>query len=175
MSNRLKELGCVKNKSLKINFDQNIIPQQYMNAFIRGYFDGDGCVWQGKRKYMQVNDFSRASGKRIRIINNVKFTITGNVQFISSLQDYLISELKLRKTKLNFSKAKIKKHICTMEYSGRLQLKKFYDYIYKDAEVYCEQKRNKFKKIFCAFTEKSVIETTLIEETPEMVIVSQAA
>lgn len=28
---------------------------------------------------------------------------------------------------------------------------------------------------FCAFTEKSVIETTLIEEKPEMVIVSQAA
>lgn len=33
----------------------------------------------------------------------------------------------------------------------------------------------KFENIICAFTEKSVIETTLIEEKPEMVIVSQAA
>lgn len=84
-------------------------------------------------------------------------------------------KLAFNKVKLNFSKSKTKKHICTMEYSGRKNIKKFYDYIYNNTVVYGEVKRNKFENIICAFTEKSVIETALTEGTPEMVTVNQAA
>ena len=62
-----------------------------------------------------------------------------------------------------------------MEYSGRGQIKRLYDYMYKDANIYCDEKYNKFNKIFCALDEKSSIETVLTEETPEMVIVNQAS
>lgn len=175
MANKLKEYGCVPKKSLLISFNPNIVPSIYMNSFIRGYFDGDGCIWEGKRKIMLITDKECKSGKRERIIHNVKFTITGNYEFINALQDYMYKQLGFRKTKLNFSKAKTEKHICTMEYSGRQQIKSFYNYIYNNARVYEESKRKKFENIICAFTEKSVIETTLIEEKPEMVIVSQAA
>ena len=175
MSNKLKEYGCIPNKSLLSTFNPNMLPNKFMNAFIRGYFDGDGCIWEGKRKQMLIKDKNCKYGIRERIIHNVKFTITGNYNFIDSLQNYLCKELGLRKTKLNFSKAKQKKHICTMEYSGRKQIQKLYDYMYNNATVYEYIKRKKFENIVCAFTEKSVIETTLIEETPEMVIVSQAA
>lgn len=175
MVDKLKQYGCVQNKSLTIKFSTSIVPIEYINSFIRGYFDGDGCIWEGKRKIMSVKDKERKSGKRERIIYNVKFTITGNYEFINSLQDYLCKQLGFRKTKLNFSKAKIKKHICTMEYSGRQQIQAFYNYIYNNATIYEEVKRKKFENIICAFVEKSAIETTLIEEKPEMVIVSQAA
>lgn len=175
MHNKLKEYGCVPQKSLLLKFNPNIIPNQYISAFIRGYFDGDGCIWNGKRKTILIKDKKCKSGQRERIIHNVKFTITGNYNFINSLQDYLCNQLGFKKTKLNFSKAKTKKHICTMEYSGRQQIQKFFNYIYKNAKVYEYNKRKKFENIICAFTEKSVIETTLIEEKPEMVIVSQAA
>lgn len=173
--NRLKELGCIPNKSLILTFNPDIIPKQFINSFIRGYFDGDGCIWEGKRKIMLVKDNQRKSGNRERIIHNVKFTITGNYNFIINLQDYLCIQLGFKKTKLNFSKSKIKKNICTMEYSGRRQVKKFFDYIYNNATTYETNKRKKFENIICASTEKSVVETALIEETPEMVIVSQAA
>ena len=62
-----------------------------------------------------------------------------------------------------------------MEYSGRGQLKKFYDYIYKDASIYTDRKKLKFEEIFCALDEKSSKDTSLIAGTPEMVISSQAS
>ena len=175
MANKLKEYGCIPQKSLLGKFNPSIVSEKYMNSFIRGYFDGDGCIWEGKRKIMLVKDKERKSGERERIVHNVKFTITGNYEFINALQDYLCGKLGFKKTKLNFSKAKTKKHICTMEYSGRQQIQTFFDYIYKNATVYEKSKRKKFENIICAFAEKSVIETALIEEKPEMVIVSQAA
>ena len=174
----LIKLGCVPNKSLILQFP-NFIPDNLMNHFIRGVFDGDGCIWNGKRKKMTVRDKSRKSGFRERIVHNVKFTFTGNVDFITGLQDYLVNKgIVNKKTKLNFSKAKnpnnnTSDRVCTMEYSGRGQVKKLFDFMYKDATIYCDSKYNKFKEIFCALDEKSSSETELIAGTPEMEISSQ--
>ena len=87
------------------------------------------------------------------------------------------NELGFKKTKLNLSKAKDKQECawCTMEYSGRGQLKKLFDFMYKDATIYGSRKYNKFNEIFCALDERSSIETVLTEETAEMPIVNQAS
>jgi len=132
-------------------------------------------VWDGKRKIQKVKDLTKIDGFRERIIHNVKFTITGNFNFINILQDFLVTNLGYKKTKLNFSKAKETKHICTMEYSGRGQMKTFYDYLYKDASIYSEIKKLKFESIFCALDEKLSSETRLIAGKPEMVISSEAS
>ena len=42
-----------------------------------------------------------------------------------------------------------------MEYSGRGNIKKLYDYMYKDATIYGERKFKKFNEILCALDEKS--------------------
>lgn len=42
---------------------------------------------------MTVKDKTRPSGFRERIVQNVKFTITGNMTFINSLQDELVQML----------------------------------------------------------------------------------
>ncbi len=41
---------------------------------------------------------------------------------------------------------------CTLEYSGRKNIKKIYDYLYKDATIYCEEKYIKFNNINCAIS-----------------------
>lgn len=173
MFDDLQKLGIEPNKSLTCTFP--ILSDDLMPHFIRGLFDGDGCVWNGKRKIMQVKDSSKLSGYREKIVHNVKFTYTGNYAFVNDLQDYLVDKLGFKKTKLNFSKAKDSKHICTMEYSGRKQLKRFYDFIYKDATIYGDTKKLKFEEIFCALDGKPSIETVLTEETAEMPIVNQAS
>ncbi len=43
LSDKLKELGCVENKT-KIGFNLVEIPNNLYSHFIRGYFDGDGCI-----------------------------------------------------------------------------------------------------------------------------------
>ena len=51
ISNRLKILGCVQNKTFKITFP-DFIPDEIMRHFIRGYFDGDG----GLTLYINTNN-----------------------------------------------------------------------------------------------------------------------
>ena len=171
-------LNCTQNKSLTLQFP-NFISDELMPHFIRGLFDGDGCIWNGKRKKAIVKDKTCKSGKRERIIHNVKFTYTGNVGFVSALQNYLIFKLGFSKTKLNFSKANnintpTCSEVCTLEYSGRKNIQKLYNFMYKDAHYFEQTKFNKFNEILCAFDEKSSKDTSLIAGTPEMVISSQA-
>lgn len=179
MCEDLSKLGAIQNKSLNLKFPDKIIPEKFMRDFIRGYFDGDGCVWNGKRKKMKVKDASRPSGYRERIVHNVKFTITGYDKFINSLQDYLISVLNFKKTKLNYSKAKninnnTQECVCTMEYSGRKQMEKFFNYLYTDAKIFGKRKYNKFLETLCALDEKSSKDISLIAKTSETKISSQA-
>lgn len=176
----LANLGAIRNKSLVLQFP-TFLPEDLMCSFILGYFDGDGCVWDGKRKKMTVKDDRHPGQTRERIVHNVKFTFTGNYDFINALQDYLISKnIVNKKTKLNFSKAKNTTNnttdkVCTMEYSGRKQMAKLYEFMYSKSPIYCQEKKLKFDKIFCALDEKSSIETVLTEETAEMPIVNQAS
>ena len=171
---QLTNLGVVHNKSLILEFP-TFLPDELMPHFIRGYFDGDGSVWDGQRKKMRVKKEWKPGEYRERIVHNVKFNFTGSNTFIPHLQEYLIEHLGLSRTKLNYSKAKEDHRHCTMEYSGRKNLLKLYNYMYSSASIYGERKKAKFEKILCALSEKSLSEMGLIAGTPEMVISSQAS
>ena len=182
ITNDLTKLGAIPNKSLVLQFPtEDIVPKKYMSSFILGCFDGDGCVWNGKRKKMWVKNDKKPGTMRERIVHNVKFTYTGNVDFVNSLQDYLVNlGIVNKKTKLNFSKAKNPNNttcnkVCTMEYSGRKQMQKLYEYMYSNSPIWCEEKKLKFEEIFCASEERSSEDTSLIAGTPEMVISSEAS
>ena len=113
MFETLQSYGITPRKTYRPEFKlpENLIKDELFPHFIRGLFDGDGCVWNGKRKIMKVKDSSNSSGFRERIVHNVKFTYTGNYEFVNALQDHLVKYLGFKKTKLNFSKAKNTKHI----------------------------------------------------------------
>lgn len=47
MKNDLIKLGCVYKKSLILEFpEENQVPKDFIWAFIRGYFDGDGSIYK---------------------------------------------------------------------------------------------------------------------------------
>lgn len=178
----IERLGVVRNKSLVLQFPtKELVPDEFMSSFILGYFDGDGCIWNGKRKKMIVKDSRCKNGYRERIVHNVKFTFTGCVSFIEPLQEYLVNKgIVKKKTKLNYSKAKNPNtatcdKVCTMEYSGRGQIRNLYEYMYSKSPIWCNEKKLKFEEIFCASDEKSSVETVLTEETAEMPIVNHAS
>ena len=153
----LIKLGVTPRKSLTLRFP-SFLSETLMPHFIRGYFDGDGCIWNGKRKKMIVKDSSNKNGARERIVHNVKFTFTGNNMFLIDLQDYLCKNIGLSKNKLNYSKAKnpnntTSDNVCTMEYSGRGNIKKLYDFLYGNATIYGQRKYKKFNEILCANSE----------------------
>ena len=72
--NDLFKLGLYPNKSLTIKFPK--VPQRYLSHFIRGYFDGDGCIYFEKSK----GKHGQSIIKRIRII----FT-SGNKKFLEEM------------------------------------------------------------------------------------------
>lgn len=125
---------------------------------------------------MWINDPKCKSGVRERIIHNVKFHFTGCIDFISGLQQYLIDKVEFKKNKLNiYHRDYQSDKNCMMEYSGRGNIKKLYDFMYKDCDdLYLKRKKEKFEEIICALDEKSSSETGLIAGTPETVISSQA-
>lgn len=105
------------------NDNYSLIPDKLMRHFIRGLFDGDGGVCQ----------YTKNS-------TNVNFNIRIHFFIVEKIQEYLIQ-------KLNFNKTKIDREFdvaCRLRYSGKKQLKKFYNFIYKDANMWLDRKQEKF-------------------------------
>lgn len=124
--NDLIELGCIPNKSLVVK-PPTKIPKQFINAFVRGYFDGDGCV--GYYPYSK-------STKAI-----VGFT--GN-QFILSWIEKIIIQNGVLSTKL---KKDSRSNVYRLDIYGRGNMINFYNYIYKDAHYVMDRKQEKFHKM----------------------------
>lgn len=87
--NDLTKLGLYPNKSLTVTFPK--IPGEYFSHFVRGYFDGDGCVYFEKSKGVTMNIIT----KRLRVI------------FVSGSKKFLIGLMQALNNKLNLNQEKI--------------------------------------------------------------------
>ncbi len=87
--NDLLELGLFPNKSLNMRFPK--IPKKYLNHFVLGYFDGDGCV-----------QISRALNKKNKkILKGLRVTFTcGSSHFLNELARELRDVLGIKKIKI---------------------------------------------------------------------------
>jgi len=127
MVKKLFELGCVNNKTFKILLPE--LNDEIMCQFIRGYFDGDGCISKIKGKWDKVS-------------------IVGNQNFIESLEKYL---LKFDISKINiYSQGKIK----ILSITNISDIIKFKKIIYNNDTISLERKKNKFDKINYNFVSK---------------------
>eukprot|EP01083_Nonionella_stella_P284193 967336_1 len=55
LCHRLYQLGCHPNKTFSLKWP-HAVPAQYHKEFIRGYFDGDGCIaWDMKNRHASVS------------------------------------------------------------------------------------------------------------------------
>ena len=90
--NDLFKLGLYPNKSLTVNFPK--VPKKYLGHFIRGYFDGDGCV-----------HFARSKGKtRKLIIKRVRIIFTSGSRVFLKGMDKIIKINGIKKGKIYISK-----------------------------------------------------------------------
>jgi len=75
MFSDLSEHGFMPNKSLILEFPK--VPERFFRDFVRGYFDGDGCVYFKKHK--------AKDRKKLRRVFSSRF-ISGSKKFLQSLQ-----------------------------------------------------------------------------------------
>lgn len=135
MANDLISLGVTPRKSLNLEYPTiNQIPEIFMRDYIRGLFDGDGCITSGLNK-----------GKI-----NFRFFIVGALGTCDGVKNILFSKLGLgsgnvTKKELNDG---VRRPIYYYYVTGNHAIRKLYDYLYSDSSCFLTRKELKFREIF---------------------------
>jgi len=134
--NDLYRSGITPKKSHTISWQKTTknIPKHLIHHFVRGYFDGDGS-W-------------KKSGKNG---NGIHFSVAcGSGDFILGLQKQLCSSCGLSMVKIYSKKTNDKKaNNYALEYGGRLQEIRIYNWMYNNATLFLERKKDKaYKYLF---------------------------
>jgi len=123
-------LGCLPNKSevglIFPKLDAEMIPH-----FIRGFFDGDGCITIKKDIY---------KGKKVTTVNYSKRIALTSTD--SSFLDILCKYLPITKLYKRVKKRKLLVHTYWIERQQDIQTVK--NYLYNDATVFLKRKKEKF-------------------------------
>lgn len=127
-SQSLSKIGCIQGKTYTLEFPN--IDESLYNHFIRGYFDGDGCISITKR-----ND---------RKCMQYQLNFVGKESVILKIQDIICKNTNVKKTKLRVKSGFFAKRI---SWCGKHVCKSILDYIYKDASIYLKRKYNKYLQI----------------------------
>lgn len=106
--------------------NSNLIPH-----FIRGYFDGDGCLSLYTQKIKKWT------------VNKQEFSITGNKIFISNIKKILTVNAHVTPgVELKFYKKS--PDSASVRYGKISDIIKLHEYLYNNADVYLETKHQKF-------------------------------
>ena len=129
-----------ENKTFKIVFPSyNKVPKKLIHHFIRGYFDGDGCICVYKVKFIRNNH---------KYINTkCCINIVGTEQFLTELKKILENNNIKCNSKLYKRHKERFNNIRTLMISGKQNCKSFYKFAYKDSNVFLSRKYERFKNI----------------------------
>ena len=127
----LFDMGLTSNKTYTLSGNiLRYIPKYLMRDFLRGYFDGDGNVFFGKRY---------SSGYKYNI------NVCGNEDFLlKSFQTYFPSPNKLYKDLYS-------KQCYVWKISHRDRVKDFMYYLYYNSSIFLQRKYNEFRKIMWSY------------------------
>lgn len=117
----IRALGGTERKSLTAIFPQNI-PDQYLPDFIRGYFDGDGSIWN-------------VQGKRI----NSQFC-SGSVKFLNKLLEILHNKVGIQGGSIHLANES-----CYELTLGKRDSIKLGNFMYNGSSFYLKRKYEKFE------------------------------
>lgn len=129
--------GCTPRKSLTLQYPKNI-NDKYFGSFLRGYFDGDGCVFYKLYKKRNRNSFSNV------------VSILGTFDFLSAI-DNKLKENKI-KTRRGVAKSSSKAFILEI---STISYFDFYNLIYAEGNYMLKRKLDKFKGLLNYYNKKS--------------------
>lgn len=144
MCDDLARLRCTPRKTGKSSLPK--LSPELIPHFIRGYFDGDGSI----SVYYQKDKRKPTYANRLK----QEFAITSDRHILEQIQEILIVECELPKTKLKEYKRTDK--AVSLRYGGRQQIIKIYHYLYDNASVYLKRKHDKFSLLLSQETRLSL-------------------
>lgn len=135
MDSDLRKLGLTETKSNTLGLVK--VPDYLMNHFIRGYFDGDGCV------------FSSFSKKGTKKYVTGGFTFVGTEMFLNFVNSVLPFQVK------SLQKDKRTEGSYTLYICSRVRFLTMYEYLYQNATIYLDRKFEKANQILKIIKEAS--------------------
>ena len=126
VSNVLEQFGLIGAKSLVLEFPEQLDRDLYSH-FIRGFFDGDGHISKGNYKY--------------------NMSIISTESFCSRVQKILLEELDIE-SHMYIPNSK-EKSTRTLMITKKHLNKIFFDWLYKDANLYLKRKHDVYISKYC--------------------------
>lgn len=134
MAAALIKLGATPAKSLTLRFPtEEQVPTSLLRHFIRGYFDGDGCLSCRKSCRAYMVDIQSSEG------------------FCDALCGHLNPLLGI-----NFVRGKRYTRISSIHIGGNRQVKVFMDWLYEGATVFLHRKRAKYDDLSAVVEESDL-------------------
>ena len=164
LCNSLIKYGCIPNKSkLGIPFNFSLINRELWSHFIRGFFDGDGCVYVKtiKNRYVRKTTQIIKNPFREKLSKVISFCSTSE-QFLKNILIVLTDSCSLT-SKPQWNNRLRTQMIYVLKIEGQKDVKSIQEFLYKKATIFMKRKFDKFNKTISSqavdiFTEGS--ETT---------------
>lgn len=122
MSKKLNELGMVQAKSLVAKFPE-CVPEKLYSHFIRGVFDGDGCIYYDEKRNKCTTE---------TVGTNLFCEKCSDILHGIQCKHYLYRSKKWNDSTMSFRT------------TGNKSSEIFLDWIYNDAEFYMKRKHDKY-------------------------------
>ena len=123
MSKDLSKHGVISNKTFFLTFPN--IEETLISHFIRGYFDGDGCI--------------------INLKGRERVSLVGTDLLLDKIQDIFYEKLLIKKT-IRYKRNK-EKNISTCYYKGKLLCQKIKEFLYRNSTIHFHRKYEKFMSL----------------------------
>jgi DNA invertase Pin-like site-specific DNA recombinase len=120
----LQRFNITERKTHTLTFPEWIKDHPLRHHFIRGYIDGDGSFYH-----------SIGKGRKVK---QVFFSVRGTTAFLTSLRSILETDLNLEE---RTKEIRINNGIGVLEYGGNRVCKALAEYLYRDATIYLDRKR----------------------------------
>lgn len=134
--NTLNNLGCTPRKSLTLKFP--IISSDLTQPFMRGYFDGDGCITYSRK------------GTIFPII-----FLLGTKEFLEKVQN-ILSENNIKSTIR--SDKRYKGNTRVLYISNKDESIKFLNYLYSTSTIHLDRKYNRYKFLINSPSSEELLE-----------------
>jgi hypothetical protein len=133
----LEKLGIHSNKTMVVKYPN--IPDNLHNHFMRGVFDGDGCI--------SIHHDKRDNSDRGQV--NI---CSGSYDFIKEYYDKLVEFANLSgKNKIRCPKGTY----YVIDWGGLTDVENIYYFLYKDANVFLKRKKETFDKVVSITKDKN--------------------
>lgn len=127
MSEQLDKLGCVNAKSLTLRFPtEQQVPTYLLRHFIRGLWDGDGCI-SVLTSDTYKRHFRSSITSTLNVCQNIQYILLNTFNINSSIRDYSCN---------NITK--------NLNISGFINNSIFLSWLYQDCNFYLERKMQKY-------------------------------